>query len=83
MSKVKMVRLYWRYIDGGAGGFTTVSINDAPAFARKLNAEDPTHVHWWQAPNKASTPTAGMHRQKSKSKSKASSVKTAGSPSGG
>jgi hypothetical protein len=35
------------------------------------------------ASNTASTPTAGTRRQKSKSKSKASSVKSAGSPSGG
>lgn len=35
------------------------------------------------AANKASTPTAGTHRQNSKSKSKASSAKSAGSPSGG
>ena len=33
--------------------------------------------------NNASTPTAGMRRQKSKSKSSASSAKVAGSPSGG
>lgn len=88
MSEVVFVELHWRFADGGSpAGYTIATLESAKEMVEKFNASSDGFVHWWQprktAPNKASTPTAGMRRQNKRSKSKTSSVKQAGSPSGG
>lgn len=52
------------------------------ALCRMLDTGADPWLHGF-APNNASTPTAGTSRQNKRSKSKASSAKVAGSPSGG
>lgn len=86
MSEVVFVELHWRFANGGSpAGYTIATLENAKEMVEKFNASNDGFVHWWQprkeAPNKASTRTAGTSRQNSKSKSKKATAKSAGSPS--